>query len=109
METRIRVAIHTDGIAAPVLQYLVGPYRLDMAYPGIRLGVEYDGRAHLEPERAMRDLDRQAYLSRAGWDVLRFQAFDVLNRPWRVAAKVREKIILSTRARSLPLTALDPT
>jgi very-short-patch-repair endonuclease len=35
-----------------VLQYPVGPYRLDMAYPTIRLAVEYDGRAH-DPDLEM--------------------------------------------------------
>ncbi len=47
METRIRMAILADGLPAPVLQHPVGPYRLDMAYPHVRLGIEYDGRDHL--------------------------------------------------------------
>lgn len=71
METRIRLAIHDDGLPMPVLQHPVGPYFLDMAYPRIRLGVEYDGREHLTQERAMRDLVRESYLGRAGWEVLR--------------------------------------
>lgn len=93
METRVRLAIVTDGLPVPVLQHPVGPYLLDLAYPGIRLGMEYDGRDHLTPERARRDLARQAYLTAAGWQVLRFSAGDVLNRPWSVAARVRAAMI----------------
>ena len=52
-----------DGLPVPVLQHPVGPYFLDMAYPAIRLAIEYDGDAHRTQERAMRDLTRQAYLS----------------------------------------------
>ncbi|WP_433291791.1 DUF559 domain-containing protein [Pseudonocardia sp. CA-142604] len=92
METRIRFAIRAAGLPAPVLQFPVGPYRLDMAYPTIRLAVEYDGRDHLTPERALRDLDRQAYLTRCGWDVLRFRAVEVMLRPWSVAATVRRAL-----------------
>lgn len=108
METRIRFAIHEDGLVAPVLQHPVGPYYLDMAYPGIRLGVEYDGREHLDQERAMRDLGREAFLGRTGWYVLRFGKRDVLHRPWRVAAKVRGKLMAAARQRELMLHEFDP-
>jgi very-short-patch-repair endonuclease len=86
----------------------IGPYVLDMAYPGIRLGIEYDGREHLTPERALRDLRRAAYLAAAGWEVLRFPAAEVLRRPSSVAATVREKLILAARARRQPLAGFDP-
>jgi len=93
METRIRLAIHFDGLPVPVLQHPVGPYRLDMAYPEIMLGIEYDGREHLTQERAMHDLDRQAYVTAAGWTkVLRFGKGPVLHRPWEVAAGVRSEL-----------------
>ncbi|HYH28840.1 MAG TPA: hypothetical protein VD903_00520, partial [Pseudonocardia sp.] len=58
METRIRMALHFAGLRPPVLQHPVGPYLLDMAYPELMVAVEYDGRDHLTPERALRDLER---------------------------------------------------
>jgi hypothetical protein len=91
METRIRMAIVLAGLPPPVLQHPVGPYFLDMAYPELRLGIEYDGREHLKPDRALRDLTREGYLGRRGWDVLRFPARDVYRRGW-VAAQVARKI-----------------
>lgn len=105
METRIRMAIRYDGLPVPVLQHPVGPYRLDMAYPAVHLGIEYDGREHLDRERVLRDLDRQAYLTAAGWmRILRFRPREVLQRPRTVAATVREQLIQTGRRRGMTLT-----
>lgn len=101
MESRIRLAILADGLPVPALQYPVGPYLLDLAYPAVRLGIEYDGREHLEQARARRDLSRQASLTAAGWTILRFDAPEVLHRPTRVAATVRGELILIGRRRGL--------
>ncbi|MGH3615494.1 MAG: DUF559 domain-containing protein, partial [Pseudonocardia sp.] len=48
---------------------------------------------HRKQRKAMRDLDRQAHLTAAGWTILRFTAWEVLRRPWRVAARVRQQLI----------------
>jgi hypothetical protein len=103
METRIRFAMDRAGLPPPVLQHPVGPYDLDLAYPELLLAVEYDGGAHRTQERAMRDLRREAYLVRAGWDVLRFRAVDVLLRPEWVAARIAAA--LAARARRMPVGA----
>ncbi|OZM84074.1 hypothetical protein CFP66_06605 [Pseudonocardia sp. MH-G8] len=92
METRIRLALHFAGVLPPVLQHPVGPYRLDMAYPELMVAVEYDGREHLDPDRALRDLHRATYLGRLGWIVLRFRAAVVLGRPWWIGATVRDRL-----------------
>lgn len=91
METRIRLSIVLAGLPPPVLQHPVGPYYLDMAYPELMLGIEFDGREHLDPGRALRDLAREGYLGRRGWDVLRFPAREVYRPGW-VAAQVGRKI-----------------
>jgi very-short-patch-repair endonuclease len=97
METRIRLAIVLDGLPAPQLQVPVGPYRLDMAYPDLMLGVEYDGREHLDQRRALRDLDRQAYLTAAGWRrILRFPKQVVLHEPELIPTTIR-RVIASIR------------
>jgi len=91
METRIRLSIVLAGLPPPVLQHPVGPYYLDLAYPELMLGIEYDGRDHLDPDRALRDLAREGYLGRRGWHMLRFPAREVYRPGW-VAAQVRRKI-----------------
>ncbi|WP_219413364.1 DUF559 domain-containing protein [Pseudonocardia nigra] len=88
METRIRLALRNGGLPAPVLQHPVGPYLLDLAYPHALLGVEHNGRDHLDPDRALRDLEREACLAAAGWKILRFRAFEIMRRPWSLAATV---------------------
>jgi very-short-patch-repair endonuclease len=89
MKSRIRVAIEDAGLPVPVLQHPVGPYFLDMAYPELKIAVEYDGGQHLKPARARRDLRRQAYLTAAGWTVVRFAASVVLYEPWKIPADLR--------------------
>ena len=75
MESRIRVALVLGGLP-PVVQHAVTvdgrAFRLDLAYPEARLGVEYDGRHHREPGQAQRDLEREAMLATAGWKIVRF-------------------------------------
>ena len=74
MESRIRVALYRSVLPPPAVQHPVGPYRVDLAYPAVRLAIEYDGRDHREPGRAIRDLRREAYLTRCAWDVRRLRA-----------------------------------
>jgi very-short-patch-repair endonuclease len=97
METRIRLAIVLAGLQAPQLQVPVGPYRLDMGYPELMLGVEHDGREHLTPQRALRDLDRQAYLTAAGWQIVRFPKRVVLHEPALIPSTVRRAMIAASR------------
>jgi very-short-patch-repair endonuclease len=106
METRIRLALLFGGLPLPTLQHAVGPYELDMCYPAIRITIEYNGRDHLDPDRALRDLRREAYLTEAGWIVLRFGAYLVLRRPDLVADRVRARLVAAARAAGLPLEAL---
>ncbi len=96
METRIRLAIVLAGLPAPCLQHPVGPYHLDMAYPEVMLAIEYDGREHLTQHRAMRDLNRQAYLTAAGWHrVLRFPKEVVLHEPELIPSTVRRELMIA--------------
>jgi hypothetical protein len=94
METRLRLVLVRAGLPDAVLQHRVLDLRgrvvarLDLAYPGARLGVEYDGEHHLEPTAVRRDLLRQNALRALGWSVLRFTSDDVLRAPRRLAAQV---------------------
>lgn len=76
-----------------MLQHPVGPYRLDLAYPSLLLGIEYDGGEHRTARRALHDLRREAHLTRTGWEVLRFTAYEVLRKPQWVAATVHCELI----------------
>ncbi|MBW0117155.1 endonuclease domain-containing protein [Pseudonocardia abyssalis] len=86
IRTRVRYAMRRAGLPAPVLQHPVGPYLLDLAYPELLLAIEFDGRELRTRERALRDLRREAYLERAGWDVAVPRRRRVA--PPRVAARI---------------------
>jgi hypothetical protein len=89
MESRLRLLLVTAGLPAPAVQYelvtergLVA--RFDLAYPGVKLALEYDGRAHVD------DIDRRRDIrtGRLGWYTARFTAPDIA-RPAATADAVR--------------------
>jgi very-short-patch-repair endonuclease len=92
MESRIRMALWTNGVPAPSVQHEVVAggrcYRLDLAYPSALLGIEYDGEEHRSQRRAHRDLVREAALVALGWKILRFEASVVHRHPARLAREV---------------------
>jgi very-short-patch-repair endonuclease len=96
MESRARMALHLGGLPAPAVQHPVlargARYYLDLAYPHVRLAIEYDGAEHRTQRRARRDLVREAALTAAGWHILRFDADVMLFRPDRLVAAVRAEL-----------------
>jgi very-short-patch-repair endonuclease len=96
METRIRMALHEHGLPAPHVQFEVEAggraRRLDLAYPSVKLAVEYDGRDHRQQEQAHKDLLREAALVRLGWTILRFDAYTVYCHPDRIARTVEYEL-----------------
>jgi len=95
MESRARMALVLAGLP-PAVQHPVvirgRRYYLDLAYPDLRIAVEYDGADHRTQERARRDLEREAALVSAAWRVLRFDAHVVLFAPERIVAAVRAEL-----------------
>ena len=70
----------------------VGPARVDLAVPELRLAIEHDGRAvHEQPGVFRDDRRRQNALVAAGWTVLRFTAADLR---WGAAPAVAQVLAL---------------
>ena len=94
METRLRLLLIDAGLPPPTVQHRVhdtrGRFvgRVDLAWPELRLAVEYEGDHHRERAHFRRDVARLNALRAAGWTVLRFTADDVLRRPRRTARQV---------------------
>ena len=62
------------GIGAKFRRQLpIGPFVADFACVEAKLVVELDGAPHDAADRKARDVDRDAWLARQGWRVLRFQ------------------------------------
>ena len=56
------------------------------------MAIEYDGRDHRTAARAARDLRREVFLTREGWDVLRLDARTVFT-PRAVAMRVHRELV----------------
>lgn len=66
-------------------------YRLDFAYPQLRLVIEVDGwAAHFLPEQQRRDHQRGNYLNRAGWTVLHYDWWEITYEADRVAREIAD-------------------
>jgi hypothetical protein len=81
METRTRVRLVRVGLPRPVAQHVVRDQadrfvaRLDLAYPHLKIAIEYDGAWHWESRMA--DERRRARLRELGWTVIVVSAEDL--------------------------------
>ena len=85
-ETRVRLLIGASGLPAPVAQFRVldgGRFvaRVDFAWPGQRVAVEYDGLWHGDPRQFAADRARLNRLTAAGWRVVFVTAADLRDPP----------------------------
>jgi very-short-patch-repair endonuclease len=93
LEPAMSRLLERHGLPSPCFQYLVtGPgfsYRVDFAYPDVRVVIEVDGwRYHAQRAAFEADRRRDAMLQSAGWVVLRFTWLQVTRRPAWVAERV---------------------
>ncbi len=99
-ETRLRLVLTRAGLPDPELNWelrdIAGRLiaRLDLAYPAVRVGVEYDGRVHAEDARQFEvDADRWSAIARAGWTHVRVLRHHMRGRPPRAVDMVRRALI----------------
>ncbi|MGD9529204.1 type IV toxin-antitoxin system AbiEi family antitoxin domain-containing protein [Pseudonocardia sp.] len=87
---RLLVALLRDAsLTGWVLGHPFGPYRIDLAFPALRVAVEVDGWAwHVDAERFAADRRKGNALVRAGWDLLRFTWHDLERRGPAVVAEL---------------------
>jgi hypothetical protein len=101
-ESRLRLMVVEAGFPIPVVQHpiltLSGEllYRLDLAWPELRIALEYDGyEAH--EGRAARDAERDRRLAGRGWRVIRVRKQHLAN-PAGFLADLREVFAERQRA-----------
>jgi hypothetical protein len=98
-ESRLRVSLALVGLIA-VPQFVVrdgnGAFvaRVDLAFPGHRVAIEYDGAWHAEPGQFAKDRRRLNELVAAGWTVLHVTAVDMRD-PDALIGRIRK--LLATR------------
>lgn len=83
----LRTGTHPENVAALRLyqaghryeqQHPIGNYRLDFAWPALKVAVEIDGPHHQRPDIAVRDTFRDRWLRDHGWIVFRVNDGDTL-------------------------------
>lgn len=103
-ESFTRLVIHDEGLPAPEPQFWVAvrgvpTYRLDLAYPALKICVEYDGEEfHSSDAAKEKDRKRRKWLRDHGWvvivvtkDDLRWPARDAWLAELRTAIADRQK------------------
>jgi very-short-patch-repair endonuclease len=94
METRLRLLIVKAGLPRPEVQWVVQDvltrtaFWLDLAWPELKIGIEYEGEPHTEPARVLRDIGRHTRLVDLGWRIYRYTKRDVLGDPGRIVAEL---------------------
>jgi Protein of unknown function (DUF559) len=94
MESEARLAMLDGGLPIPELQFEIidgngEMRRVDFAWPGARVAVEYDGIDwHSDPEAMRKDRKRRAALEDVGWIVMSIVFEDVRHRPWQFVARI---------------------
>jgi len=85
-------------------QLAIGPYIADFCCFEQRLIVELDGEPHDDSKQRLHDLQRDAFLRRQGYLVLRFANEQVLTGLELVLRQVEERLALAGRPSSDPAT-----
>jgi hypothetical protein len=100
METRLRLLLVLAGLPEPKVNHLlvdafgVVRRRLDLAYPELKLIVEFDGRHHIERVSQWdADIDRREALDEEGWRTLIVTSAGVYKNPQATVEKVRRALI----------------
>jgi len=102
-ETYCRLTLIDAGLPEPELNFEVfeGTLRLgavDLAYPALRIAVEYEGEHHLlDPAQWNHDITRYERLAAAGWIVVRVTKTELFDNPREFVRRVREA--MQSRAR----------
>jgi very-short-patch-repair endonuclease len=80
-ETRLRLLLIRSGLPRPVTQIPVHNdlgrvvRRIDMGWPDVMVGVEYDGEQHFtNPDDYAADIERLEFLAARGWLIVRVSA-----------------------------------
>jgi hypothetical protein len=97
-ESQLRLVVIDAGLPVPVPQlwvwdaYGVPVYRLDLGYERQRVGLEYDGRSHLERRRLHGDRERMNWLDDHDWTMRYFTDRELYGRRAYIVSTVRSAL-----------------
>lgn len=113
MESRLRMLLVLAGVPEPVINHEIRDeggevvHRYDLAWPGVKVVIEYDGRHHVERVAQWEaDLVRREEIDQDQWRTLVLVARDVYATPGRTVARVFA-VLRSRRLPGLPARPRD--
>lgn len=69
MERIVYNELKTSG-SCPVMQYMIGKYFVDFAFPDLRLVIEYNGESHKDFDSFQKDKIRAGEIHSLGWSIM---------------------------------------
>ncbi|MFK4850171.1 endonuclease domain-containing protein [Microbacterium sp. ZW T6_19] len=97
-ETETRLLLIASGLPEPAVQHSVyerGRFvaRVDLAYPGLKIAIEYEGDGHRRSKSQWRhDIQRQRDLEDLGWIVIRVTELDLRHGGAPLLRRIRNAI-----------------
>lgn len=97
-ETETRLLLVTAGLPEPIVQYEVRDgvrllARVDLAYPDLKIAIEYEGDGHRTVKNQWRtDIRRQRDLEDRGWIVIRLTQYDLGGGAAALISRIRRAI-----------------
>ncbi len=106
-ESLLRLVVMSAHIPEPVLNHevTVGSrrFRVDLAWPDVRFGIEYDGDHHRDLREFAHDIRRQELIQDTAWGLMRVTRTDLFDRPRELV----ERVILRLADRGCRVPAVD--
>ncbi len=82
------------GLPRPELQWVVQDVEartavwLDMAWPELKIAIEYEGEVHASTERVLRDVGRYTRLVDDKWRSYRYTKYEVYGEPRKIITQL---------------------
>ncbi|WP_022890015.1 endonuclease domain-containing protein [Agromyces italicus] len=94
-ETLLRLVVVEAGLPEPAIGppvIVAGGLVLhpDLAYPDLRIAIEYEGAGHRDAGRWERDIERRELFEDAGWRVIRITKTALFENPEGIVRRIRE-------------------
>lgn len=100
METRLRLLIVLAGLPEPRVNLIIRSERggwkrrYDLAYEGVHLIVEYDGRQHsTDDDQWLTDIFRREELDKLGWRLVVITWHGIYRDPLQTLERVRDALV----------------
>lgn len=98
-ETRLRLLMVLAGLPEPTVNHVIyhedgtWRYRIELAYDGVLLAIEYDGRWHDEEEQKAYDDARRAQLTGEGWTFIVVDTEGLYETPHETLRSIVEALV----------------